>query len=196
MLSKWVGEAEQNVKKLFDAAREEDKAVIFIDEIEALVPRRKSDSSTVMARVVPQILQELDGMDRRDSQALLLVGATNKPWLLDEAMRRPGRFDALIYVPLPDAPARCRLLEIYLAERPLADDVDFGALCDRLEGFSGADIKNIAVRSATIPFMESVTGAEPRAITMADLMAVIEETIPSVRPQDLKRYEAFAETGG
>jgi transitional endoplasmic reticulum ATPase len=195
MLSKWVGEAEQNVKKLFDAAREEDKAVIFIDEIEALVPRRKSDSSTVMARVVPQILQELDGMDRRDSQALLLVGATNKPWLLDEAMRRPGRFDALIYVPLPDGPARYRLLEIYLGERPLADDVDFGALCDRLEGYSGADIKNIALRSATIPFMESVTGAEPRAITMADVMAVIDETIPSVRPQDLKRYDAFAETG-
>jgi transitional endoplasmic reticulum ATPase len=195
ILSKWVGEAEQNVKKLFDAAQAEDKAVIFIDEVEALVPRRKSDSSTVMARVVPQILQELEGFDRNAQQALLMVGATNKPWLLDEAIRRPGRFDAQIYVPLPDAPARYRLLEIYLGPRPVAEDVDFGVLCDRLDGYSGADIKNIAVRAATIPFLESVTGKEPRAITMADITAVIDETPPSVRAGELKRYQDFAATG-
>ncbi|MFH0981768.1 MAG: ATP-binding protein, partial [Planctomycetota bacterium] len=86
VMSKWVGEAEQNVRKLFEAAKAEPKSVIFIDEIEALVPRRKSDGSTVMARVVPQILQELEGFDRKGDRALLLVGATNKPWLLDEAI--------------------------------------------------------------------------------------------------------------
>jgi transitional endoplasmic reticulum ATPase len=112
MLSKWVGEAEQNIKKLFDAAKAEDKSVIFIDEIEALVPRRKSDSSTVMQRVVPQILQELEGFDRAAHRPLLFVGATNKPWLLDDAIMRPGRFDARVYVGLPDAPARFKLLEI------------------------------------------------------------------------------------
>ncbi len=109
--------------------------------------------------------------------------------------RRPGRFDALIYVPLPDAPARYRLLEIYLGHRPLADDVDFGVLCDRLAGYSGADIKNVAERAATVPFMESVTGKEPRPICMADLAAVIDETAPSVRPSDLKRYADYANSG-
>lgn len=195
VMSKWVGEAEQNIKKLFDAAKAERMSVIFIDEIEALVPRRKSDSSTVMQRVVPQILQELEGFDRGTDRAMLFIGATNKPWMLDEAMMRPGRMDARIYVPLPDGPARYRLLEIHLGTRPLADDVDLGALCDRLEGYSGADIKNVAERAAARPFLEAVGGAEARAITMADIEAVIAETSPSVLPKDLERYEAFAGTG-
>jgi transitional endoplasmic reticulum ATPase len=194
VLSKWVGEAEQNIRKLFDAARAEPMSVIFIDEIEALIPKRKSDSSSVMQRVVPQILQELEGFDRRADRCLLFVGATNKPWLLDEAMMRPGRLDAHIYVPLPDAPARYKLLEMYLASRPLAEDVDLGTLCDRLEGYSGADIKNLAARAAGRPFIAAVGGAEPAPITMADVDAVLAQTKPSVRPADLVRYEQFAAT--
>jgi len=87
MLSKWVGEAEQNVRKLFEAAKGEKTSVIFLDECEALVPKRKSDSSSVMQRVVPQILQELEGFDRKGDRALLFIGATNKPWMLDEIGR-------------------------------------------------------------------------------------------------------------
>ena len=117
MLSKWVGEAEQNVRRLFEAAKAEPTSVIFLDELEALVPKRKSDSSSVMQRVVPQILQELEGFDRTAERALLFVGATNKPWMLDEAVLRPGRLDARVYVGLPDALARYRLLEIYLGKR-------------------------------------------------------------------------------
>ena len=191
ILSKWVGEAERNIKKLFDAAKDEERAIIFLDEIEALVPRRRSEGSTVMQRVVPQILQELEGFDRKEDQALLFIGATNKPWMLDEAVMRPGRLDAHIYVPLPDGPARYRLLEIYLSERPLADEVDFGALCDSLDGYSGADIRNIAERAARRPFLESVKGAQPRSICQADITAVIDETLPSVNPQDLTRFEKF-----
>ncbi|MHC4065453.1 MAG: AAA family ATPase [Planctomycetota bacterium] len=195
VLSKWVGEAEQNIRKLFDAAKAEDTAVIFIDEVEALVPRRKSDASSVMQRVVPQILQELEGFDRTHDRALLFVGATNKPWMLDEAMLRPGRLDTMVYVDLPDAPARYRLLEIHLGDRPLAGDVDIGKLCDMLGGYSGADIKNIAQRAATIPFMESIAGREARPISMKDLVTVIEATPCSVRETDLARYERFADTG-
>jgi transitional endoplasmic reticulum ATPase len=192
MLSKWVGEAEQNIKKLFDAAKGEPQSVIFLDEIDALVPKRKSDSSTVMQRVVPQILQELEGFDRKGDRALLFIGATNKPWMLDEAMLRPGRLDAKIYVGLPDAPARFKLLEIYFDNRPLDGDVDFGALCDRLEGHTGADIKNIAQRAAQLPFMEAIAGKEARSIMMADILSVVEATPPSVNAGDLIRYEKFA----
>ncbi len=195
MLSKWVGEAEQNIKKLFDAAKQEEIAVIFIDEIEALVPRRKSDSSTVMQRVVPQILQELEGFDRKSDRALLFIGATNKPWMLDEAMMRPGRMDARIYVGLPDGPARFKLLEIYLARRPLDGDVNFGILCDKLDGYTGADIKNIAQQAAQIPFMEAIGGGEPRPISMADVVAVIDQTPPSVHPSDLVRFDKFRADG-
>lgn len=195
MMSKWVGEAEQNIRKLFTAAKAESSAVIFLDEIEALVPRRKSDSSTVMQRVVPQILQELEGFDRNGERALLFVGATNRPWMLDEAILRPGRFDSRIHVHLPDAPARFRLLEMYFGDRPLADDIDFGQLCDRLEGYSGADIKNIAIQAAHRPFLEAVSGQTPRPIDLADVEAALAVTRPSVHASDLVRYDKFAQTG-
>ena len=195
MLSKWVAEAEQNVRKLFEAARAEPMSVIFLDETEALVPKRKSGGSTVMQRVVPQILQELEGFDRTADGALLFVGATNKPWMLDEAVLRPGRLDARIYVGLPDAPARFRLLEIHMGNRPLDKDVDFGALCDRLDGYTGADIKRIAEQAAQRPFMEAIGGQEARSITMADFITVIDQSRPSVRPSDLIRYKKFAQDG-
>jgi transitional endoplasmic reticulum ATPase len=195
ILSKWVGEAEQNIRKLFDAAKQEAKAVIFIDEIEALVPKRRSDSSTVMARVVPQILQEIEGFDRKSDRALLFVGATNKPWMLDEAVMRPGRFDTRVYVGLPDAPARFKLLEIHLGDRPVADDVDLGALCDALDGYSGADIKAICQQAAQAAFMDALGGAEGRAITHRDLAGIIAANRPSVRPADLVRFEKFMATG-
>ncbi len=193
MMSKWVGEAEQNVRKLFDAAKAEPLSVIFLDECEALVPKRKSDSSTVMQRVVPQILQELEGFDRQADRALLFVGATNQPWLLDEAMLRPGRLDAKVYVGLPDAPARFKLLEIHFGNRPVADDVDFAELCDRLHGYSGADVKAIAQEAAERPFLEAIGGGQARPISRVDILGVIERTPPSVNPASLIRYEKFAE---
>lgn len=195
ILSKWVGEAEQNLRKLFEAARREPMAVIFMDEIEAMVPRRKSDSSTVMQRVVPQILQELEGVATDDTRPLLFVGATNKPWMLDEAIMRPGRFDARILVPLPDAPARYKLLEIYLGARPLAEDVDLGVLCDLTNGYSGADIASIAEQAARAAFLESIAGKGTRSITMNDIRTILEATPPSVKPPDLARFQRFAETG-
>ena len=161
-----MGEAEQNVRKLFETAKQHQRSVIFIDEIEAMVPRRRAEGSTVMARVVPQILQELEGFDRNGDRALLFVGATNKPWMLDEAMLRPGRFDTLVYVGLPDAPARFRLLEIYLADRPIADDMDLGVLCDHLEGYSGADIRNLCMQAAQVAFVDAMGGSE-RLITLS-----------------------------
>jgi len=192
LMSKWVGEAEQNVQKLFDAAKAEDKAIIFMDEVEALVPKRRGQQSTVMQRVVPQILQELEGFDRKAGRALLFLGATNEPWQLDSAMMRPGRLDVKIYVPLPDAEARFRLFEIYLGERPLQDDVNFAKLVEFTAGYSGADIRAIAGRSASRPFLESVNGAESRNINMADVLSVIESMPPSVSPRDIRKFEQWA----
>ena len=144
--------------------------------------------------MVPQILQELEGFEE-DTTPLLFVGATNKPWMLDDAMMRPGRLDARILVPLPDAPARFKLLEIYMSERPLAEDIDFGELCDKLAGYSGADIASIAERAARFAFMESIAGKDSRPITMKDVLQVIEATKPSVKQPDLARYARFTETG-
>jgi transitional endoplasmic reticulum ATPase len=192
LMSKWVGEAEQNVKKLFEAAKAEPKAVIFMDECEALVPKRRGGGSTVMQRVVPQILQELEGFDRKAGRALMFLGATNEPWQIDPAMMRPGRLDARVYVPLPDPAARFRLFEIYLGKRPLDDDIDFAQLVQKTGGYSGADIRAIASRAATRPFLESVSTGETRKINMADVLAVIADVLPSVSPKDVKKYEDWA----
>src|SRR3954452_10252382 len=176
VLSKWVGEAEQNLKKLFDAAAAEPRAIIFIDEIEALVPARRDEGSSVMQRVVPQILQGMEGFDEKDKSPILFMGATNVPWQLDPAVLRPGRFDEKVYIPLPDLPARRKMLDIYLSKRPLADDIDLDALAKRLEGYSGADIKYVCDPAAVIPFLQSVSTGEAGEITATVLADAVAET--------------------
>jgi transitional endoplasmic reticulum ATPase len=195
VLSKWVGEAEQNVKKLFDAAAAEERAIIFIDEIEALVPARKDEGSSVMQRVVPQILQGMEGFDKKTGRPVLFMGATNVPWQLDPAVLRPGRFDEKVYVPLPDLAARRKLLDIYLSKRPLAAEIDLNQLANRLEGFSGADIKYICDRSATIPFLQSVASGEEGTITGKIMEDVLADTRPSVTKDMVQRFERWASGG-
>ena len=191
MLSKWVGEAEQNVKKLFDAAAAEEKAIIFIDEIEALVPARRDDGSSVMQRVVPQILQGMEGFGKQSGKPILFMGATNVPWQLDPAVLRPGRFDEKVYVPLPDAAARAKLLQTYLSKRPLSADVDLSSLVGRLDGFSGADIKYVCDRAATIPFLQSVASGEAGLITPRVIDDVLAEARPSVTKEMVARFEQW-----
>jgi transitional endoplasmic reticulum ATPase len=197
IMSKWVGEAEQNIKSLFDAAKQEKRSIIFIDEIEALIPARRDDGSSVMQRVVPQILQSVQGFVENKESSVLLMGATNVPWQLDPAMLRPGRFDEKILIPLPDEPARTKILEINLGKRPCADDVDFASLAKRLQGYSGADIKYICDRAAVIPFMQAVTendstpNESEAAITLAILEQVITEIRPSVTDEMVARFDKW-----
>ena len=193
VLSKWVGEAEQNIKKLFDAAANEERSIIFIDEIEALVPARRDEGSSVMQRVVPQILQGVEGFDKKAGRPILLMGATNVPWQLDPAMLRPGRFDEKVYIPLPDEPARRKMLDIYLANRPLADNLDLDAFAKQLEGYSGADIKYVCDRAATIPFLESIARGQEGEITSQVLADVVNDTPRSVTPDLLKRFEEWSQ---
>lgn len=191
VLSKWVGEAEQNIKKLFDAAAKETRAIIFIDEIEALIPARRDEGSSVMQRVVPQILQGMEGFDEKDVSPILFMGATNVPWQLDPAVLRPGRFDEKVYIPLPDLPARRKMLDIYLSRRPVADEVDLDALAHRLEGYSGADIKYLCDRAAVVPFLRSVAGQECD-IGQQILDEVLADTLPSVTSEMIRRFDEWA----
>ena len=195
IMSKWVGEAEQNIQLLFSEARKYPRAVIFIDEVESMVPRRRDSGSTVMQRVVPQILQELQGFEKRPG-ALLFVGATNEPWSLDPAIMRPGRFDEKIYVPLPDSVARRRLVELSLRNRPLAPEVSMDDLATRTEGYSGADIVNLCAKACAIPFIESVRSGVERDVLIADFEAVLAQVRPSVTAKDLVLYERFAAGAG
>jgi transitional endoplasmic reticulum ATPase len=191
VLSKWVGEAEQNIKKLFDAAAAEPRSIIFIDEIEALVPARKDEGSSVMQRVVPQILQGMEGFDKKKISPILFMGATNVPWQLDPAVLRPGRFDDKVYIPLPDLPARRKLLELYLSHRPLAVDVNLDTFAGHLDGFSGADIKYICDRAATIPFLHTVSTGQEGDITAEIISAAIHDAPKSVTKDMLQRFEQW-----
>ncbi len=192
VLSKWVGEAEQNIKKLFDAAASEKRSIIFIDEIEALVPARRDEGSSVMQRVVPQILQGMEGFDKKSGQPILFMGATNVPWQLDPAVLRPGRFDEKVYIPLPDLESRRKMLDIYLGHRPLAPDVNLDQLAASLEGYSGADIKYLCDRAATVPFLSSVASGVEGEITARIFDDTVKDTPRSVNGEMLRRFEQWA----
>ena len=159
VLSKWVGEAEQNIKKLFDAAAAEARSIIFIDEIEALVPARRDDGSSVMQRVVPQILQGVEGFDKKAGRPILLMGATNVPWQLDPAMLRPGRFDEKVYIPLPDLAARHKMLEIIWASVPSP----ITSIWPRLRSGWRATAALTSSTSATVPRRSRSCKVLPRA---------------------------------
>ena len=192
ILSKWVGEAEQNVKKLFDAAAAEPRSVIFIDEIEALIPARTDEGSSVMSRLVPQFLQAMEGFDKKKVSPMLFMGATNVPWQLDPAVLRPGRFDEKVYIPLPDLAGRRKLLDLYLAHRPIAADVDLDAVARSLDGYSGADIKYVCDRSAVVPFLKSVASGTDGEITPQVIADVVADAPKSVTPDMLRRFERWA----
>lgn len=194
LMSKWVGESEQNIARLFDEARRHERAIIFLDEVEAMIPARRSSGSTVMQRVVPQILAELQGIHGRAGN-LLFLGATNEPWALDPAALRPGRFDAKVYIGLPDAAARRQMLELYLANRPLAADINLGGLVGLLDGYSGADIAELCERAAASVFMESIRTDTKRPIATTNLQTVLDTIKPSVSAKELQKYEDWGQCG-
>lgn len=200
IMSKWVGDSEQNIERLFKSAREHERSIIFIDEIEAMVPARRDNQSAVMSRLVPQILAELEGFDTASKNPLLFVGATNEPWSLDPAVMRPGRFDEKVYVGLPDLPARRKILELNLSGRPLAPDVDLDVLAAATENYSGADLKNICEEAAADVFLKAVkAGGESKdhpPIAMADLRAALAANRPSVTKADLERFERYRKSDG
>jgi SpoVK/Ycf46/Vps4 family AAA+-type ATPase len=195
IIKKWVGEAEKNVEKLFAAARAQPRAVVFVDEIEALAPRRGEHGSTIMNRVVTQLLQELQGFDQSSTNALLVMGATNVPWEIDPAMLRPGRFDELIYVPLPEALARRALVEHSLKDRPLAPEVNAELLAEHMEGYSGADIASICRKACEVAFKDATRTGIARDVSLDDFAVVLAQVKPSVTASEMKKYERYRLTG-
>ncbi|MGA2198493.1 MAG: CDC48 family AAA ATPase [Nitrososphaerales archaeon] len=144
LISKWVGESEKGVREVFRKARAAAPCVIFFDEIDAIAPRRKSGDtdSQVTERVVSQLLTEMDGLE--ELKGVVVLGATNRPDIIDEALLRPGRFDRILQVPPPDKDGRIQILKIHTRKKPLAKDVDLVKLADMTEGYTGADLASVA----------------------------------------------------
>jgi transitional endoplasmic reticulum ATPase len=190
LMDKWVGESERAVRELFRRAAEAAPAMVFLDEVDALAPRRgQSADSGVADRVVAALLTELDGVEpMRD---VVVVGATNRPELVDPALLRPGRLERLVYVPPPDAAARKEILTASAKNTPLAEDVDLGTLAESLDGYSAADCAAL-IREAALTAMREALDAT--VVTAAHLTKAGETVRPSLDPAQLAALAAYAES--
>jgi transitional endoplasmic reticulum ATPase len=194
IMSKWVGSAEKNIQELFAAARQHERSVIFMDETEAIIAKR-GGQSTVMNRVIPEFLAQVDGLEKHDHM-LLLLGATNRPWDMDEAALRPGRFDNLIYVPLPDRAARRKIMGLHFADVPRAAEVVLDDLAERLDGYSGADIKGVCEAMTDGPYQRQIETGLDQVVTLADVDAALGRVKPSVDEKMLMKYRRYADIQG
>jgi len=190
LLSKWYGESEQQIARLFARARQVAPTVIFLDELDSLVPARGGGlgEPAVTERVVNTILAEMDGLE--ELQSVVVIGATNRPNLIDPALLRPGRFDELIYVPVPDEAGRRRILGIHVTDMPLAEDVDLDAIAARTDRFTGADLEDLVRRAGLTALRESL---DAPTVTMAHFEKALEETRASVTPEMEREYEQIAD---
>jgi transitional endoplasmic reticulum ATPase len=191
LLSKWYGESEQQVARLFARARQVAPTVIFIDEIDSLAPMRGGGigEPAVTERVVNTLLAEMDGLE--ELQGVVVVGATNRPTLLDPALLRPGRFDELIYVTVPDPPARLQILKIHTENMPIADDVDLQKLADSTRGYTGADLEDLVRRAGLQALREDL---EATTVPMRFFEDALKESRASVTPEMEKEYEEITES--
>ncbi len=191
LLSKWYGESEQQIARLFNRARQVAPTILFFDELDSLVPVRGGGMGEphVTERVVNTILAEMDGLE--ELQNVVVIGATNRPTLIDPALLRPGRFDELIYVGTPDTAGRRRILAIHTKTMPLADDVDLESLARRTERFTGADLEDL-VRRAGLSALRR--GLDSGKVKMTDFEAALTETRASVTPEMLEEYAKIEDT--
>ncbi|WP_016699954.1 ATP-binding protein, partial [Actinoalloteichus spitiensis] len=188
LLDKWVGESERAVRELFARAAEAAPTLVFLDEVDALAPRRGGSSDSGVAdRVVAALLTELDGVEpMRD---VVILAATNRPELIDPALLRPGRLERLVYVPPPDSDARAAILRSASRNTPLADQVDLDALAADLEGYSAADCAALVREAALTAMRENLEATE---VTAHHLAAARESVRPSLDPAQLAELEAYA----
>ncbi len=194
MLSKWVGESEKAVREIFRKARQTAPTILFFDEIDSLVPRRSSegDSRGGGERVVNQMLTEMDGLESLND--VVVIGATNRPDIVDPALLRPGRFDRIILTPVVDEEGRKKIFDIYLKKMPLTKDVDLKKLAEKTKGYVGADIEGVCREAAMIALREDIKNKE---ITMKHFLKALEMVKPSVDEEieeTYKRMEGYFTT--
>jgi transitional endoplasmic reticulum ATPase len=185
LLSMWVGKSEEGVRKVFERARQVAPCVIFFDELDALASRRGVETGTkVTERVLNQLLAEMDGLE--GLKDVTIIAATNRPDMLDPALLRPGRFDRIILVDVPDAASRASIFKVHLKQTPLAPDVSVDELVKQTEGFVGADIEGL-VREAAMYALRKNPGTA--LVAQADFDAAFTKVRPSVSPETAKRYK-------
>ncbi len=190
IFSKWVGESERAIRELFRKARQVAPSVVFIDEIDSVAPMRglSLGDSGVTERVVSQLLTELDGLERLEG--VVVIGATNRPDIIDPALLRPGRFDRVIYVPPPDEEARLEILKVHTRNMPLAEDVNLKEIAKRTEGYTGADLAALCREAALNALREA---GKPTKVSMKHFEIAMQKVKPSITSEDIRKYERIEE---
>ena len=196
VLEMWIGQSEKNLASLFAEARRQAPCVLFFDEVDALAGRRSDFRSGAGRSLINQFLAEMDGIDG-GNDGLLVLAATNAPWHLDPAFRRPGRFDRVLFVPPPDAPARTAILEILTRTRP-AERLDLARVAGKTEGFSGADLKAVVDLAVEAKLGEAIRAGRPIPITTADLLSAAKAMRPSTKEwfSTARNYVMYANESG
>jgi transitional endoplasmic reticulum ATPase len=184
LLSKWVGESEKAIRQVFRKARTSAPSIIFFDEIDSLAPKRGRDQSGVTERVVNQLLTELDGLESLND--VVIIGATNRPDMVDPALLRPGRFDRIMFTPSPDEKSRLAIFKIHTKDMPLAKDVDLKKLAEKTEGYVGADIEAICREAAMLTIRKS---SEAKEVSASAFEEVLKKVKPSVSDEISKAYK-------
>lgn len=191
IVSKWVGESEKNINSLFETAKNDTLAIIFVDEMDSLFGTRGQDTHN--DKRVNELLQQMDGFASKSSN-LLLLGATNRPWDVDSAAMRSGRFSQKIYVPLPDKEARKFLFNKFLKDVPLSNDVSIDELVEKTKNYSGADIEEVCDRAKEDPLLESIRTDSIVEITNSDFEKALLAVKPTVSEKTVEFFEKYAET--
>jgi len=185
VLSKWVGESEKAIREIFRKARQTAPCIIFFDELDAIAPKRGTRlDAGVTERIVNQLLTEMDGIVAL--KKVVVIGATNRPDILDTALLRPGRFDRIVYVPPPDKKARLEIFKVHTRKMPLAEDVNLEVLAEKTEGYTGADIEAVCREAALIALREDM---KPKKVSMKHFEEALKVIQPSITPSELRRYE-------
>jgi transitional endoplasmic reticulum ATPase len=196
VLEMWVGSSERNLHQIFEVARAHTPCVLFFDEIDALAASRSDFKSTAGRQLINQFLAELDGADS-SNDGLLVIGATNAPWHMDSAFRRPGRFDQIVFVPPPDLEARTEIVRVLLRERP-AGGVDVGSVAAATEGYSGADLMAVIDQAIERKLAQAIRDGIPRPLTTDDLTRAVRLVRPSTGEwfSTVRNYVLYANEAG
>jgi len=196
VLDMWIGQSEKNLHELFEQARQKNPSVLFFDEVDALGASRSDLKQSAGRNTINQFLAELDGINSLN-EGLLVLAATNAPWHLDSAFRRPGRFDRIIFVPPPDLPARASILEVMLRDKP-TDKIDFEAVARKTDGYSGADLKGIVDDAIEAKLEEAMKKGDLVPVTTKDLLQSAKRIRPSTKEwfATAKNYALYANQSG
>lgn len=196
ILDMWIGNSEKQLHRVFEFARANTPCVLFFDEVDALAASRSDMRQSAGRHTINQFLSEFDGVDA-SNEGVLILAATNAPWHLDPAFRRPGRFDEIIFVPPPDADARVKILELFLADKPV-EKVDFEKIAAKTPDFSGADLRGLVDRAVEEKIREAMKHGRPEPIRTADLLTALKRQVPTTKEwlATARNYAAFANEGG